>query len=433
MRRCSVSNAARPGVVVAAQVRGLRPQRPVVRPDVERVQHRPLDHVDPGPFVHAVAGHVRAVLAVVAVLEDGREPRRPVRELLDLDRLVENHAVRAEPAARAHRQVVHLVVADAADVRLRVDGERGALPRLDLQARHLDRRALGGQVVGERARVVARVSLAPEAVHHEVHELDRVVAVELGGEELVQLAEGVAKGRVVVARLDLLGPAAAARADRDERDRVAQEAGQRELLRLVLGVRQLDAEAEAAAARPRGLAREREHRVQVEAAGAALHVAPVAADVEEVRERQRGHRRDLALERRAALARGERGPALLERVADEAEARVPHGGIGRRRGLDRVPALVLLDAERPLVQSVGHAWPGAEVVAAPEVRRHVGPRRGARSGNGRAGGPGLHEEVATFDHGLRSIPLTLESQAIISLWFLLLLSGSGVCPREGPK
>ena len=61
---------------------------------------------------------------------------------------------------------------------------RRAPPGLELQLRHLDRRALGARVVGERARVVARVPLAPEAVHHQVDELDHVVGVELRRQQL---------------------------------------------------------------------------------------------------------------------------------------------------------------------------------------------------------------------------------------------------------
>ena len=52
-------------------------------------------------------------------------------------------------------------------------------------------------MVGERPGV----PLTPEAVHEGVHELDERVAVELRGQERVQLAERVLEERVVVARL----------------------------------------------------------------------------------------------------------------------------------------------------------------------------------------------------------------------------------------
>src|SRR3954469_17186282 len=45
------------------------------------------------------------------------------------------------------------------------------------------------------------VSLAPEAVHERVHVLDERVAIELRGQERVQLAESVLEERVVVAWL----------------------------------------------------------------------------------------------------------------------------------------------------------------------------------------------------------------------------------------
>ena len=107
-------------------------------------------------------------------------------------------------APAAHGQVVDLVVAGAADVGLGVHGQGHALPGVELRAGHLHEGALGGEVVGERARVVAGVPLAPEPVHHEVHELHERVRVELGGQEPVELAEGAQELRMVVARLDAL-------------------------------------------------------------------------------------------------------------------------------------------------------------------------------------------------------------------------------------
>ena len=99
---------------------------------------------------------------------------------------------------------------------------------------------------------------------------------------------------MVVTRLDTLGPSPAARAVRDERHLLAHEVGQRELS-AGAACSTSCSRAEAAPVRPRGLTRQGEDGVQVEASGPALHVAPVAADVEGVDERQAGERCDLAL------------------------------------------------------------------------------------------------------------------------------------------
>ena len=138
MRRSRASKADGPPLAVAGDVPGLGPQRPVVRAHVEGVQHGVLDDVHPGR-VHAVAGGVRPVVAMVAVLHHHREPGRPVRQLLDLLGLVEDHAVGAQPAAAADRAVEHRAVPGAADVGLRVHDERDAAPGARSAARSCPR------------------------------------------------------------------------------------------------------------------------------------------------------------------------------------------------------------------------------------------------------------------------------------------------------
>ena len=330
-----------------------------------------LDDVHPGR-VHAVAGSVRPVVAVVAVLHHHREPGRPVGQLLDLLGLVEDHAVRAQPAAAPDRTIEHRPVPGAADVGLGVHGERDAAPGLDLPLGHVHEGALGQGGVRDRARVVARVSLAPEAVHHQVGELDEGVAVELGREQLVEIAKGPLELGVVVAGLDPVRAPGNGPPDRDERHLRLEKVGESELRGLDLRVGELNAEGEALAVSAGGVTSEGPDRVEVEPARTALHVAPVAADVEHVHERQRGEALDRQLERFLARSRRERRAVLLPRVPDEAEAGVADAaGAGRRRG-DRVPALVLLDAEGALVQPVGDDRAGAEVVALPEVRAFIG-------------------------------------------------------------
>src|SRR4029077_11973725 len=49
----------------------------------------------------------------------------------------------------------------------------------------------------------------------------------------------------------------------------------------------------------------------------------------------------------------------------------------RRRGVQhRLPALVLIDIEWPLVQSVADGWARAEIVSLPQMRRNIGDGQG---------------------------------------------------------
>src|SRR5207245_9994010 len=101
--------------------------------------------------------------------------------------------------------------------------------------------------------------------------------------------EGALEVRMVVARLDALGSrAVAAPAQRDQGHTRLEEVGQREASGLELRVRELDAEADAQAVAAGGVERRGPHGSEVEAARPALHVAPVAADVEDVDEGERG-------------------------------------------------------------------------------------------------------------------------------------------------
>src|ERR1043165_5642043 len=75
--------AVRIALVITSQIVRLSPQRPVVRAQIKRMQHPVLEHVD----ARLNNRQIDFVLPVVTILHDRREPRRPVRELLDLNRL----------------------------------------------------------------------------------------------------------------------------------------------------------------------------------------------------------------------------------------------------------------------------------------------------------------------------------------------------------
>ena len=150
------------------------------------------------------------------------------------------------------------------------------------------------------------------------------------------------------------------------------------LERLDLGIRELHAESHTQAAPFGGIEGQFPDGMQVETTGAALDIAPVAADVEDIDEWQRRELLDMLLDGLGASARGERRAAFLPGVADESQPPIADGLIRRRGRCDREPALVLIDAERALVQAIGDCGARAEIVAVPAVRRNIGKSEGGR-------------------------------------------------------
>src|SRR5205823_11521145 len=78
------------GLVIAGKVCSLSPERPIIRTQIQRVQHVVFQHV------HAVRvfrqlGDI--VLPEVSVFENCRQPRWPVRDLIDLNWFFNNDAV----------------------------------------------------------------------------------------------------------------------------------------------------------------------------------------------------------------------------------------------------------------------------------------------------------------------------------------------------
>ncbi len=275
-------------------------------------------------------------------------------------------------AAAAHGDVEDAAVARAADVGLRVHGERHPPPRRDLPLGHVHERALGQRGVRDRARVVARVPLAPEAVHHQVGELDERVVVELGGQQLVELPEGPLELRVVVARLDAIGRASRRRADRDERHLRLEEVGKRQLRGLDLRVRQLDAERDRAG---RGGARRRAWRPRPGGgrggrAGSARRAS---------RSGCRGRPRTAARPAPRPTARASAAPRA-RRATDRSPPTRSRRGRGRDCGRERQTRVVVAIVYQPSSCSIpngpwssrsGDGRPGAEVVALPEVGANV--------------------------------------------------------------
>ena len=101
-----------------------------------------------------------------------RQPRRPIRKLVDLDRFLNDDAVGAKPSSFSHRHAQGLTIAHIAYIGLRIERERRFLPRIQLGLRHLDEGTLRVWVVWKRIRVIAGVSFTPEAVLHHVNPFD---------------------------------------------------------------------------------------------------------------------------------------------------------------------------------------------------------------------------------------------------------------------
>ena len=161
-----------------------------------------------------------------------------------------------------------MMLADVADVRLCVDGERRLLPGLQLPGGHGHERALRRGEIVERIGKSARVSLAPETVLHQVDPFDERVAVESRGEQIVQLRKRLLEFRVIVAGLDEFGLSEFGNAtDLHQRDARAQELRERQLTGLEFGIGQLDPERHSETVPPGRIQRQIPDGMQIECAG----------------------------------------------------------------------------------------------------------------------------------------------------------------------
>src|SRR5690349_25145455 len=89
------------------------------------------------------------------------------------------------------------------DVWLCVHGKRRLLPGIELLRGHLGKCPLRRGVVGEWAREIAGVALAPESILHQVHPLNQRIAVKFRSEQLIQLRKRSMKFRMIIPRLDV--------------------------------------------------------------------------------------------------------------------------------------------------------------------------------------------------------------------------------------
>ena len=134
-----------------------------------------LDDVDPGG-VHGEARAVGPVVTVVAVLHHHRQPRRTVGERVDLDRLVQDDAVRAQPAPAADRAGPARRALPTSLMSGWVFTASGTRFQASIWSRVMSTNVRSAVArSGNGLSPVAGVPLAPEAVHHQVRELDERV------------------------------------------------------------------------------------------------------------------------------------------------------------------------------------------------------------------------------------------------------------------
>src|ERR1017187_7021433 len=89
----------------------------------------------------------------------------------------------------------------------------------------------------------------------------------------------------------------------------------------------------------------------------------------------------MLLERLPTFPDSARCSALLPRVADQPKTEVRNRALGRRGRRKGKPPLVLLNGEGPLVQAAGDSRSRAEIVAAPQMRWHIGSQVYTRRSN----------------------------------------------------
>ena len=201
-----------------------------------------------------------------------------------------------------HAHLENRGVANVADIRLRVDRKRSRFPNLELRVRHLSKGLLRRGVVGKRIGQIARVPLTPKAVHHEIHPLDQRITVKLGSEQVIQFEECLLKGGIIVARLNVFAASATVRTDLHERDLVTKEIRQCDPVWLKLRVRHLHPKGDTQAATLRCVKCQIPDRIEIQAAGLFLHIAPIAPDVEHIDKGQAREFLDVLFERFTTLA-----------------------------------------------------------------------------------------------------------------------------------
>jgi hypothetical protein len=158
---------------------------------------------------------------------------------------------------------------------------------------------------------------------------------------------------MVIARLAILRiPLAGDLADVDQRNAIAQEGRQGDLFGLKRSVRELNPKSDTQALAPGRVERQSPDRIQIEAAGPRLHVAPIAANVQDIDEWQAGDLFDMLLQSFSAGASRKGRPTFFPAVSHQPKPRISQRLFRRAGEQNRLPALVLFNIEGSLVQTL---------------------------------------------------------------------------------
>src|SRR5215469_7923962 len=101
-----------------------------------------------------------------------------------------------------------------------------------------------------------------------------------------------------------------------------------------------------------------------------MYVPPVAANIEHVQAGQRSHLFDRLCESLLSALHREGWTILFPSVTNQSGTKISDVIAGRLRHKDRVPSVILSDAERPLVQAIGNLR-ATEVIAFPQMVRNI--------------------------------------------------------------
>ncbi len=201
------------------------------------------------------------------------------------------------------------------------------------------------------------MTFPPKPVHHQIHVFQLRVVTEFRDEKFIQFGKRLLEFRRIVTRfaeieagLVLLGFVA----NVDDRNFVVEKIRHRKLLRLDIWTGKLDAESNSQIVALGGVECDVPNRGQIQLAGPCLHIAPIAADVQHVHKWQRSHFLHALFQRFPAALHAECRAVFFPGIADQATAKISDVLARRLGGEDREPALVLVNAEWPLVEPIGN-------------------------------------------------------------------------------
>ena len=156
-----------------------------------------------------------------------------------------------------------------------------------------------------------------------------------------------------------------------------QKLRQRQLLRLKRRIGTLHAKRDPKAVAFRSIESQTPHRIEVESAGPLLHVAPVAANIEHIDKRKAGHLLHVVFQGLAAFSHGDGRTFFLPGITKQPKPRVAERLLRGRGIQNSLPAFVLIDIERTLLQAILGCKSTTEAIALPKMPGDLGKRMDA--------------------------------------------------------